>query len=503
MTKVLEPFQLEIEIKKLKHQGKKIGLCHGVFDLVHIGHINHFIKCKQMVDHLVVSITDEQFINKGPGRPFFSNIQRAIFLENIDVVDFVVIDKSLNAEKIILQIKPDFYFKGSDYQDLVSDLSGNILKEKNAIESVHGKIFFTNEESSSSSRLINSFAFENNLKLKNSIKIIQNEFNQIGIDEIFANMSKLRILLVGETIIDKYTTVKALGKSSKDPLLCFNKDASSEQLGGILAVANNCADFVSQVTVLTEYATESEKFIKSNLSNNVNLFNIGNGNSKTIKKERFFENISKNKVFELYELKDSINQMWQENKITKIFDSTVSNADLILVFDYGHGLITNEFAVKISNTRKFLAVNAQINGGNRGFNSITRYPRFNFGSLNLGELQNEARVQHLELGELIEIISNRIDFDQIMITKGMDGIEIWRKDHKVTEFPSFSPKVIDRVGAGDAVMSIASLLAHLNVDPKFILFIGNLIGAWAVSFQGNEKRLLKSDLLKMVGSTLK
>ena len=73
-------------------------------------------------------------------------------------------------------------------------------------------------------------------------------------------------------------------------------------------------------------------------------------------------------------------------------------------------------------------------------------------------MQNEARVQHIELDKLIEAISNRIDFDQIMITKGMDGIEIWSKNHKVTDFPSFSTKVLDRVGAGDAVFATSSLL---------------------------------------------
>ena len=503
MKKLFDQTELELEIKKLKNKGKKIGLCHGVFDLVHLGHINHFKKCKEMVDYLVVSVTDEKFVSKGPGRPFFSNFQRAKFLENIDILDFVVLDESINAENIIRKIKPDFYFKGSDYQDLASDISGNILKEKNAIESVQGKIFFTNEESSSSSRLINSFAFEFNHTLKDSIENIRNSINQITIDRIFDDMSKLHILIVGETILDQYTTVNALGKSSKDPLLCFNKDSSSTHLGGVLAVANNCADFVSQVTVITEYATKSEKFIKSDLSNKINLINIGTSNSKTIIKERFIESISKNKVFELYNMTDSKNYQEQDDKINKIFDSAISSADLILVFDYGHGLISNKFAAKISNTRKFLGINAQINGGNRGFNSIARYPKFNFGSLNLGELQNEARVQHVELGKLIESISNKIDFDEIMITKGMDGIEIWSKNQKVTDFPSFSPKVIDRVGAGDAVMSVASLMKYLNVDPKFVLFTGNLIGAWAVSFQGNEKNLLKSDLIKMIGSTLK
>ena len=81
----------EIYFESIRQQKKTIGLCHGVFDLLHPGHLRHLAKAKKKVDLLVVSITADQFVNKGPGRPAFNQDLRAESLANITSVDFVVV----------------------------------------------------------------------------------------------------------------------------------------------------------------------------------------------------------------------------------------------------------------------------------------------------------------------------------------------------------------------------------------------------------------------------
>ena len=109
------------KIKILKLKKKKIVLCHGVFDLVHLGHIEHFKSAKKFGDYLIVSLTKDKFIKKGPGRPLFNELQRMEYLNNIKIVDQVIISNSESSIDVINLIKPDFYIKGPDYKDNIKD----------------------------------------------------------------------------------------------------------------------------------------------------------------------------------------------------------------------------------------------------------------------------------------------------------------------------------------------------------------------------------------------
>ena len=72
------------QIVKSKRNLEKIVLCHGVFDLLHFGHLEHFKEAKQKGDILIVSITPDRFVNKGPGRPAFNENLRALSLSEIE-----------------------------------------------------------------------------------------------------------------------------------------------------------------------------------------------------------------------------------------------------------------------------------------------------------------------------------------------------------------------------------------------------------------------------------
>ena len=107
---------LEKIILKLKKKGKKIVLCHGVFDLLHIGHIKHFNEAKNYGDILVVTLTPDIYVNKGPKRPAFNEELRVEAIAALNVVDFVALNSSPTAINVIEKIKPNIFCKGSDYK---------------------------------------------------------------------------------------------------------------------------------------------------------------------------------------------------------------------------------------------------------------------------------------------------------------------------------------------------------------------------------------------------
>ena len=95
MSKIFEINNLINRIRIEKRKNKKVVHCHGVFDLIHVGHIKHFKEAKKNGEFLAVSITADKFVNKGSGRPIFNQNLRAEFLSSISLIDAVIINLSL------------------------------------------------------------------------------------------------------------------------------------------------------------------------------------------------------------------------------------------------------------------------------------------------------------------------------------------------------------------------------------------------------------------------
>ena len=153
IQRIVELEDLPNQLSKSDHG--RIGLCHGVFDLLHIGHIKYFQEAKSLCDFLIVSLTPDEFVNKGSGRPVFTEALRVEAIAALSCVDCVVINLWPTAIDTIKLIKPDFYIKGPDYKILENDITGKIFQEKEAVESVGGVLKFTSGEMYSSSQLIN------------------------------------------------------------------------------------------------------------------------------------------------------------------------------------------------------------------------------------------------------------------------------------------------------------------------------------------------------------
>ena len=152
-SKVLAFSDLQDKIINLKKKKKKIVLCHGVFDLFHQGHIEHLIEAKKQGNILIVTVTPDKYVNKGPGRPLFNVSNRLKHLASLEIVDYVSENQWSTAIETIKLIKPDIYVKGPDYKKNINDETKNIVKERNIIKKIGGKIYYTKGETLSSSKL--------------------------------------------------------------------------------------------------------------------------------------------------------------------------------------------------------------------------------------------------------------------------------------------------------------------------------------------------------------
>jgi rfaE bifunctional protein nucleotidyltransferase chain/domain len=142
------------KIKILKSSGKKIVHCHGCFDLMHPGHIKHFQSAKKMGDILIVTVTPDKYVDKGPGRPVFDQGLRADSIAALECVDYAAVNKWPTAEETLKALIPDIYVKGQEFKEL-EDKTGKIQKEYDIIKEIGAEIRFTEEIVFSSTKLIN------------------------------------------------------------------------------------------------------------------------------------------------------------------------------------------------------------------------------------------------------------------------------------------------------------------------------------------------------------
>lgn len=152
--KILEFEDLVKKTKVLKSRGKKIVLCHGCFDLMHIGHIKYFQASKKMGDVLIVTLTPDIYVDKGPDRPVFNQDLRAESIAALECVDYVAVNKWPTAEDTLRLLRPDIYVKGQEFEKL-EDKTGKIQKEYEVIKQIGAEIRFTHERVFSSTKLIN------------------------------------------------------------------------------------------------------------------------------------------------------------------------------------------------------------------------------------------------------------------------------------------------------------------------------------------------------------
>ena len=344
--KIININEVEKLANFLKKKKKKIVHCHGVFDLLHIGHFNHFRSAKKFGDVLIVSITPDKFVQKGFNRPYFNAEERLQGLSHLEEVDYTVLNNSPDAVSIIKKIKPHYYCKGKEYKKFKEDITGQIKKEYLAVKSVKGKLVYTDDPTYSSSKILNTSSDIYDERQKNFIEKVKSSTNINLLNEKIEKLKNLKILVVGETIIDKYVFCEALGKSGKEPHLVLRDLSEETYLGGVVAIARSISDFSRKVTVLSMIGKdrEYEKVIKKNLAKNTNIKFLYRENCPTIVKKRYIEHISRNKVLGVYSMDDKLLNQKEENKFEKLLLREIKKHDCVIVSDYGHGLITKRLA---------------------------------------------------------------------------------------------------------------------------------------------------------------
>lgn len=484
-SKICSIINLEKKLKSLKKKKNTIVLAHGVFDLLHIGHIKYLKKAKSFGNILIVSITSDKFVNKGPGRPYFDQKLRAEFLESIEVVDYVVINNFETSEKIISTIKPDYYIKGQDYKNLQKK-DKNLINEIKAVKRAKGVIKIIDEVMFSSSKIIN----DNLNEQKDSHKKIINVLKNKNIIQDLNNKIDKKILVMGDQIIDEFTFVKSLGKSRKNNIISSRYINKETQVGGANFIYQNIKQFVSKVDFFNINSSYE-------LKRNKNDLNVKLSDNQIIFKNRFVDFYNLNKIFQI-NTNDKINLKKADYKkvITKL-KKIISNYDILIICDFGHGLFQKELLAFINKLKIFKIINCQTNSSNFGFNKYKKYTNADILTCDEDEFRLSIENETEEIGQLLS--KNKFPYKQFIVTSGKNGCYLKEKN-KVFFVESFEiNNFVDSIGSGDIFFSFFSILNNLKSykqDEK--LMLSHLAAAIHSQSFANKKVVKKNIYLKSI-----
>ena len=489
----------------LKKQGGTIVHCHGEFDLLHPGHIKHFEAAKKEGDVLVVTITADKHIMKGPGRPVFNQFIRQETIAAIGCVDYVAINEWPTAENTIKMLKPDVYIKGSEYTKRGKDVTGRIEKEEKIVNSLGGRVHFTDEITFSSSSLLNAHF---PVYSDNATSFLKEFKKKYTIDRILENLNsikKMKVLVIGDVIIDEYYYCSGLGKSPKNMIVTTKYDRHERFAGGVLATANHVAGFCEDVHLITCLGSRNgeEKFIRNHLKSNINSKFFYRDDAHTVVKRRFVESVFLNKLFEICFLEQKPLKEELETEIADYFKKVAAGYDLVIVADYGHEFINSILVKSICENSKFLCVNTQTNSANTGYNLITKYPRADYVCIDEAEIRLAKHDKHGEVINLIKSISSELSSQYTTVTRGYNGAMVYKNNNGFDSVPIFSDKIVDTIGAGDAFLSVTSPCAAAGFSPDLIGFIGNAVGALAVKIVCNRESVEPMPLFKFITALMK
>ncbi|HEX22272.1 MAG TPA: cytidyltransferase, partial [Chromatiales bacterium] len=385
------------------------------------------------------------------------------------------------------------------------DVTGNIRREQAAVESVGGRIHFTQEATFSSSNLLNEHFSALDDEVRDFLRGFRQRHDGESLKLCLDRLAGLEVLVLGDIIIDEYHYTRPLGQTGKGNVLAVQYESQERFAGGAIAVANHIAGFARKVTLLGGLGGQAshEDFIREHLRDNVQPRFFTNDRAHTLVKRRYIGDDA-GKLFEVYFGGEALTSLQIEHDIRHWLDSHLERFDAVIVPDFGNGFITEGMVDSLAGGARFLAVNTQVNSGNRGYHVITRYPRADFVSLNEPELRMAAGNRQGDIESIARDIAGRLGAAHLAVTRGTRGVLMQERAIDASHaIPALSGRVVDRIGAGDAFLSLAGLCLSAGIPADIAAFFGSIAGAMNVQTVCNREPVDPVQFQKYLTTLLK
>lgn len=495
--KIKTPEQIKKIIGK-RPRKKTVVMCHGTFDIVHPGHIRQLIYAKSKGDILIVSVNIDKYASSGPFAPYVPQELRVLNVAAFEIVDFAFLNNNPTPALSISFLQPDFYIKGFEYS--LKKSHPETKQELETLDSYGGEIVFSpGDVVYSSTKLLSKT--KPNISLEQLLILMSAE--GIKFDDLRATVKKfkgLKILVLGDLIVDKYSQCTLLGPAQKSPALSVRLDSTESYIGGAGIVAKHFKGLGANVTFTTVLGVDSEsKFARDDLKKSgVNLNAQLDNTRPTTVKHRYYT--SGNKLLLQVDIVDNrtISEQISRNICRKI---KKTSADAVVCSDFRHGIFNNETINQIKEAipKKILKV-ADSQVSNR-WGNILDFEDFDLIAPNEREARFALGDQDTTIRPLAQMLYNKARCRYLILKLGENGMMIYRSPGMETrEFfyiDTFVDDLVDPIGAGDALLAATTSALIVSKNITLAAILGNLSAACECAVLGNMPVLAK-DLMQKI-----
>ena len=468
-------------------RAKKVIMCHGVFDIVHPGHIRHLIYAKGKASILVASLTADRHIEKGKYRPHVPQDLRAMNLAALEMVDYVVIDENATPLENIRKIQPDFFAKGYEYNG-GGELGQRTREELEAVQAYSGELLFTPGDIVYSSTNLLELA-PPVLKFEKLFTLMDSE--GVTFDMLRRTLDKCpgkRVHVVGDTIVDSYTYCAMIGGQTKTPTMSVLFEKKVDFIGGAAIVAQHMNAAGAKVVFSTVLGDDALKdFVTEGLARSgVDCRPIIDPTRPTVNKNAIV-------VGQYHLLKvDTLDNSSITDHVLHDLTGAISKTevDAVVFSDFRHGIFnrrTIPYFIEAIPAGSFRVADSQVASR---WGNITEFQGFDLITPNEREARYALGDQDSGIRPLASMLYDRAQC-KLMILKLADrGVLGCRgPNHEQHDsffvIDSFVDRLADPLGAGDALLAYATLAMLVADNDVVATILGNFAAACECERAGN------------------
>ena len=465
---------------------KKVIMCHGVFDVVHPGHLRHLIYAKSKAPILVASLTADVHIAKGQHRPYVPQDLRALNLAAFEVVDYVLVDSEPTPLKNLLQIQPDFFAKGYEYN--ANGVHPKTQEELDALQSYGGKMIFTPGDIVYSSTKLIDLA-PPSIKIEKLLTLMESEgITFQNLREALMNLKGKCVHVIGDTIVDSYTQTAMIGGQTKTPTMSVLFEGKTDYIGGAGVVAKHLRAAGARVIFSTVLGEDPLKeFVLEGLKeSDVDCRPIIDSTRPTTNKNAIVA-----EGYRLLKVDTVDNRTISDEIVEELSDSISRTACDALVFsDFRHGIFNRRTIPQLIEAIPQGAYRVADSQVASRWGNITEFQGFDLITPNEREARFALADQDSGVRPLAARLFEAAKCRLLILKLGDRGVLTCRGgDHEALEsyfvVDSFVERLADAVGAGDALLAYSTLTMVATRSEVMATILGSIAAACECELDGN------------------